>query len=235
MAHVPASERRPQLIEAAVRLMAREGIAAGSTRAIAAELGVAQATVHYTFGSKRDLYRAVVETLTSEYIDQVAVSALPEGGGFDEQVRTLAHALWARVRAEPGRSTLLTEFTVLALRDPELRDIMRAHERTIERTAADILTGLAAEADQELATPALDIAIHFLTALDGLIQRYLLFQPAPDAEAGSRDGTGRSAENKTGTGTDETADGTAEDARRALDVLVETTLGLCRGPRGEGR
>ncbi|MYT21362.1 TetR family transcriptional regulator, partial [Streptomyces sp. SID7760] len=40
MAHVSAAERRPQLIKAAIDLMTREGVAAGSTRAIAAELGV---------------------------------------------------------------------------------------------------------------------------------------------------------------------------------------------------
>lgn len=59
MTHVPAAERRPQLIRAAIDYMAREGVAAGSTRAIAAELGVAHATVHYTFGTKEGLYRAV--------------------------------------------------------------------------------------------------------------------------------------------------------------------------------
>jgi len=47
-------------------------IAAASTRAIAAELGVAQATVHYTFGTKEDLYRAVMEQLTHDLVGQVA-------------------------------------------------------------------------------------------------------------------------------------------------------------------
>ncbi len=61
MAHVSAAERRPQLIKAAIDLMTREGVAAGSTRAIAAELGVAQATVHYTFGTKEDLDGANIE------------------------------------------------------------------------------------------------------------------------------------------------------------------------------
>ncbi|NUP01767.1 MAG: TetR family transcriptional regulator, partial [Nonomuraea sp.] len=47
MAHVSAAERRPQLIRAAIAVMRRDGVAAASTRAIAAELGIAQATVHY--------------------------------------------------------------------------------------------------------------------------------------------------------------------------------------------
>lgn len=71
MAHVSAAERRPQLIKAAIDFMTREGVAAGSTRAIAAELGVAQATVHYTFGTKEGLYLAVMEQLTQDLVAQV--------------------------------------------------------------------------------------------------------------------------------------------------------------------
>ncbi|MGW2522407.1 TetR/AcrR family transcriptional regulator [Streptomyces sp. NPDC001617] len=98
MAHVSAAERRPQLIKAAIDLMTREGVAAGSTRAIAAELGVAQATVHYTFGTKEDLYRAVMEQLTHDPVGQVAKWA-PTDSGFEETAASLAAALWRTVTA----------------------------------------------------------------------------------------------------------------------------------------
>jgi AcrR family transcriptional regulator len=77
---------------AAIDLMTREGVAAGSTHAIAAELGVAQATVHYTFGSKEDLYRAVIEQLTHDLISQVERTT-PADAGFEETVAALAVAL----------------------------------------------------------------------------------------------------------------------------------------------
>lgn len=183
MAHVPAAERRPQLVQAAITLMAREGVAAGSTRAIAAELGVAQATVHYTFGAKKDLYRAVVEQLTAEFIAHVRNSA-PDSGTFEEQVRALIRALWTGVNAEPGRCMLLTEFTAFALRDPDLLEIMRAHERGVERTAAEILAALADSCDVKLARPAADIAAYFVAGFDGLTSRNLILADGSHAEMG---------------------------------------------------
>ncbi|MER5351101.1 TetR/AcrR family transcriptional regulator [Kitasatospora sp. NPDC002551] len=202
MAHVPAAERRPQLIQAAIDLMAREGVAAGSTRAIAAELGVAQATVHYTFGTKKDLYRAVVEQLTAEFIGQVRASA-PDEGPFAEQVRTMVHALWDSAVGEPGKCSLITEFAAMALRDPDLQEIMRALQHEIEATAAELLTALAAAHGQEPALPAHEISLYFLAGFNGLTDRYLVLKAA-----------GEDPE---------------EESRRALDLLVATTVGLCLG------
>jgi AcrR family transcriptional regulator len=209
MAHVPASERRPQLVRAAIDLMTREGVAAGSTRAIAAELGVAQATVHYTFGTKKDLYRSVVEEVAAQFIDQVR-AASPGDGPFGEQVRTLVHALWAAATGEEGRCVLLSEFSALAMRDPDVREIMLGLDRAIEGTATEMLTALAVAHRLTLAVPAREIAVHFLSGFDGLTARHL-----------------------TGHSPGEPAD---PDTLRALDLLVATTVGLCLGaPAAVGR
>lgn len=182
--------------------MTREGIAAGSTRAIAAELGVAQATVHYTFGTKKDLYRAVVEQLTADFIGQVR-AASPGDGPFGEQVRTLVHALWEAATGEDGRCVLLTEFGALAMRDPDLQEIMRGLQREVEGTATEMLTALAAAHGLTLAMPAREIAVHFLSGFDGLTARYLALR-APGAQPDA-------------------------DTLQALDLLVATTVGLCLG------
>lgn len=128
MAHVSAAERRPQLIKAAIDFMTREGVAAGSTRAIAAELGVAQATVHYTFGTKEGLYLAVMEQLTQDLVAQVE-GAAPADGGFEETASALAVALWRTVREQPESHQLLTELTMFALRSPALSGALEAHYR----------------------------------------------------------------------------------------------------------
>ncbi|MEE1784090.1 TetR family transcriptional regulator [Streptomyces sp. SP17BM10] len=207
MAHVPAAERRPQLVQAALELMSREGIAAGSTRAIAAELGVAQATVHYTFGTKKDLYRAVVEQLTADFIGQVR-AASPGDGPFGEQVRTLVHALWDAATGEEGRCVLLSEFGSLAMRDADLQEIMLALQREVEGTATEMLTALAAAHGLTLPMPAREIAVHFLSGFDGLTARYLALGADPAAEPEA-------------------------DTVRALDLLVATTVGLCLGAPAE--
>ncbi|MGK5627556.1 TetR/AcrR family transcriptional regulator [Streptomyces sp. URMC 123] len=173
MAHVPAAERRPQLVQAAIELMAREGVDAGSTRAIAAELGVAQATVHYTFGTKRDLYRAVIEQLTFELVERVR-GAAPAGGDFEESLRLMARALWRGLREQPGRYLLFIELTTYALRNPELTEVLRRHQRDLEATAAGLIAEVAERAERPLATEPPALARFFLEGFDGLALRHLV-------------------------------------------------------------
>ncbi|MFC8822562.1 TetR/AcrR family transcriptional regulator [Streptomyces rochei] len=179
MAHVSAAERRPQLIKAAIDLMTREGVAAGSTRAIAAELGVAQATVHYTFGTKEDLYRAVMDHLTEELIAQVERAAPPDAG-FEETIAALAGALWRTVREEASSYHLLTELTMLALRTPRLSEARQAHLRGVIEVTTRLLTEAAARAGYRLAQPAETVARFFLAGFDGLTLQRL---SAPDVDS----------------------------------------------------
>ncbi|MCX5071169.1 TetR/AcrR family transcriptional regulator [Streptomyces sp. NBC_00513] len=172
MAHVSAAERRPQLIKAAIDLMTREGIAAGSTRAIAAELGVAQATVHYTFGTKEDLYRAVMEQLTEELVAQVERVA-PADAGFEETVAALAAALWRTVRETPASHQLLTELTMFALRTPHLREALESHYREITKVTTKLVAEAADRTGHALAHPAEAIARYFLAGFDGLTMQHL--------------------------------------------------------------
>ncbi|WNZ06740.1 TetR/AcrR family transcriptional regulator [Streptomyces sp. 11x1] len=179
MAHVSAAERRPQLIKAAIELMAREGVAAGSTRAIAAELGVAQATVHYTFGTKEDLYRAVIQHLTQEMVSQVRQAA-PDDAGFEETMGVLASALWRTVRHQSSSYQLLTELTMFALRSPHLREALETHNLGVLSVTSELVTDAAERAGRQLAQPASTVARFFLAGFDGLVLQHLTH---PDDEA----------------------------------------------------
>ncbi|WP_189152330.1 TetR/AcrR family transcriptional regulator [Streptomyces lacrimifluminis] len=179
MAHVSAAERRPQLIKAAIDLMSREGVAAGSTRAIAAELGVAQATVHYIFGTKEGLYRAVMEQLTQDLVAQVE-RATPEDAGFEETIRVLAAALWRTVREQPGSHRMLTELTTFAMRSPQLSEVLASHYRGLIEVTAKLVAEAAERSGQPLAQPAEAIARWILASFDGLTDMHLSL---PDEEA----------------------------------------------------
>ncbi|MEU7576122.1 TetR/AcrR family transcriptional regulator [Streptomyces sp. NPDC041068] len=179
MAHVTAAERRPQLIEAAIVLMSREGVAAGSTRAIAAELGVAQATVHYTFGTKEDLYRAVMEQLTQDLVRQVEESA-PMEAGFEETLAAMTVALWRTVRDQPASHQLLTELSMLALRTPKLREVADSHYREVVTVTERLVSEAAERTGHELAVPASTVAWFFLASFEGLTLQHLTL---PDDEA----------------------------------------------------
>ncbi|MFD4370106.1 TetR/AcrR family transcriptional regulator [Streptomyces sp. NPDC058486] len=185
MAHVPAAERRPQLIKAAIALMTREGVAAGSTRAIAAELGVAQATVHYTFGTKEDLYHAVMGQLTDDLIAQVERAA-PEGGDFETTIAALAAALWRTAREDTAGYHLLTELTMLALRTPRLSEAREAHYREVLDVTARLIAETAARTEYELAQSPETIARFFLAGFDGLTLQCLSVPDDPSEDTGIR-------------------------------------------------
>lgn len=55
------ADRRARLIDTAIAQFTRRGIHASSLRAIAAAAGVTPAVLHYYFGDKRQMIRAVVE------------------------------------------------------------------------------------------------------------------------------------------------------------------------------
>ncbi|MER6378746.1 TetR/AcrR family transcriptional regulator [Streptomyces sp. NPDC001118] len=179
MAHVSAAERRPQLIKAAIDLMTREGVAAGSTRAIAAELGVAQATVHYTFGTKEELYRAVMEQLTQDLVAQVERAA-PTDASFEDTISTLAEALWRTVLEQPASHQLLTELSMFALRTPHLQEALHAHQRDISAVTTKLISEAAERTGHRLTQPAETIARFFLAGFDGLTMQHLSL---PDEEA----------------------------------------------------
>ncbi|MGW3122914.1 TetR/AcrR family transcriptional regulator [Streptomyces sp. NPDC001107] len=179
MAHVSAAERRPQLIKAAIDLMAREGVAAGSTRAIAAELGVAQATVHYTFGTKEELYRAVMEQLTQDLVAQVEEAA-PTEASFEDTIATLAEALWRTVLEQPASYQLLTELSLFALRTPHLQEALHAHQRDVSAVTTKLISEAAERAGHRLTQPAETIARFFLAGFDGLTMQHLSL---PDEKA----------------------------------------------------
>ncbi|MEW2292887.1 TetR/AcrR family transcriptional regulator [Streptomyces sp. NPDC006743] len=185
MAHVSAAERRPQLIKAAIALMTREGVTAGSTRAIAAELGVAQATVHYTFGTKEDLYRAVMEQLTGDLIAQVERAA-PQDAGFEETIAAMAGALWRTVEEEASGYQLLTELAMLALRTPGLSAARTAHYQQVNEVTARVFTETASRTGYVLAQPAGLVARFFLCGFDGLTMQRLYAPEKPTDDTGLR-------------------------------------------------
>lgn len=152
--------------------MTREGVAAGSTRAIAAELGVAQATVHYTFGTKEDLYRAVMEQLTEDLIGQVEQAA-PQDAGFEETIAALAGALWRTMSEPTAHQQLLSELTMFALRTPGLNEARQGHYRQVTEVTAKLITETAARTGHALAQPAETIARFFLSGFDGLTMQHL--------------------------------------------------------------
>jgi AcrR family transcriptional regulator len=154
-----ADGRRAELVEAAGRVVARDGIAAATTRRIAEEAGLPQGLVHYWFASKDELLEEVIMTLLRQF--EAATAALAEGGadaagpdvagpdvagpdvaGPDDPARYVLSAFQAAfgvVEADdPGNQLATYELTTWALRTPQMRDLARQQYAAYRKTAAAI-------------------------------------------------------------------------------------------------
>lgn len=89
-------EARERILEAAARLFAARGFAATTVRDIATAAGLNLAMIHYYFGNKEGLYRAIFEEKVAEVQGVLAEAASSEGTSrerLDRCVRAYAHFL----------------------------------------------------------------------------------------------------------------------------------------------
>ena len=112
-----ASGRRAQIIAATTRLIARDGVAALSTRKIAREASVNLATLHYLFSSKDDLLLAVLDAATSMVIAVLVVDVHP-GGGLHAALTESFAALCALLDQVPALPLVRCEVLLYASRRP---------------------------------------------------------------------------------------------------------------------
>jgi AcrR family transcriptional regulator len=186
MSRVLAAEHRRAIVAATIRLMQREGVAAASTRRIAAEAGVPQATIHYVFGTKTELYRAVLQRVSENLVRAVEAGLAPHPD-WTEDVTVASRAVWEIVQADTSTALLLVELTATALRDPELRDLAEGLYDSYHLLAENAVRTIAERSNQELRVPVSQIAQLAVGGLNGIVLSFLVH--------GDPDRAGRDFEN----------------------------------------
>lgn len=93
-------ETRREILAAASEAFAAAGYVGATTRAVASRAGVNVATLHYHFGSKEGLYRAVLEAA-----GRGALPAIPPGDAPD-RVAHIVDALFRFGEEHPGLARL---------------------------------------------------------------------------------------------------------------------------------
>lgn len=121
MARVSAAERREQLIEAAIAVAVRDGLAATTVRRVAGQADVSLGTVHYCFQDKDELLVAAARALAQPYVgpvgDVVEAGTGGEHRNLEELLRGALRAFWEVAESSRGRQLLTFELTTWALRE----------------------------------------------------------------------------------------------------------------------
>jgi AcrR family transcriptional regulator len=173
VARVQAKVRREQLIEAAVRVAARDGVAATTTRAVAAEAGASLASVHYCFDSKQELLQEVLISIINELTGDWAPGPA-DGSGVAALARADLGALWDVVEREPGKQQVTYELTHYALRTEGLEELARWQYQVYYTRSAQRLRDIAAQAGVEWALPLPILTRMLMNMIDGLVLGWLV-------------------------------------------------------------
>ncbi|HTF51678.1 MAG TPA: TetR family transcriptional regulator [Pseudonocardia sp.] len=173
MARVQAKVRREQLIDAAVRVATRDGVAAATTRAIATEAGASLASVHYCFESKQELLQEVLISIINELASDWSTEP-PAGASVADMLRADLGALWAVVEREPGKQQVTYELTHYALRTEGLEELAQWQYQVYYARSGERLRQIAARAGVEWTVPLPTLTRMLMNMIDGLVLGWLV-------------------------------------------------------------
>ena len=184
MTRIPPADRRASLVQAALRVIARDGVAAATTRRIVGEAGMSLASFHYVFDSRDELMAELVNAVvSSEQTDlEPALHAAGAPVGLRAVIRSGLQHYFDGVRADPDREKAMFELTQWALREPGFAPLAgRQYDRyyeLAERAAGDAaaLTGSAWN------RPLADVARLLVALTDGVTIAWLVTRDDAAAE-----------------------------------------------------
>jgi len=162
--------------------MARDGIAATTTRAIAAEANAPLASFHYCFRSKEELLRELTPTVVDRMLEQ-AMADIKPGRDLQQMLRKSLYDIWTVMEAAAGEQQVLYELTQYALRTPGMEELAtRQYERYFD-VAREQLQALADAANVEWALPLPVVARMLVAFFDGLALGWLVDRDSAAARA----------------------------------------------------
>ncbi|MBO0855687.1 MAG: TetR family transcriptional regulator [Nocardia sp.] len=177
-------ERRAHLIEAAIGLAEKKGVAGVTTRDVAHAAGVSLGVVHYCFESKDALMTELVKALSMELRDSIETNdaVWQEVGTGKESLRNLVRAglelLWLNIEAAPHRQLLSYETTTYALREgehtPAKLAIAREQYLFNDSTVADVLEHGRMATGTQWRVPVATLSRLTLNVIDGVVLRWLV-------------------------------------------------------------
>lgn len=176
------SERRDLLVNAALAVAERDGLAEVTVREVAREADVSTGVVHYCFSDKDDLLAAMAGRLVRELR---AAATVPVGGGRLEDVLVGGiRSVWRTLERSGGRQLLTYEITLTALRQPSLKAAATRQYEESHAAVRDFLAAAVGSTGARWRTPVDQVAALVLAQIDGVVLRWLVDHDARAARRG---------------------------------------------------
>jgi AcrR family transcriptional regulator len=175
MTRMSVSERRAALVTAALSVIARDGVAAATTRAISTEAGMPQASFHYAFESRDELMREVVKHVVAGEERAILPATDPASAPPDlrEALRTGLRYYYAGVVADPGHERAMFELSQHSQRTPGAEHLARLQYESYFALADAALRAAAELTGARWNRPVDEIARLLVGLTDGLTSTWL--------------------------------------------------------------
>ncbi|MGW3569897.1 TetR/AcrR family transcriptional regulator [Streptomyces sp. NPDC000941] len=182
---LPREEVRRRLLTAAERVFAERGYADSKLEDIAHTAGFTKGAVYSNFGSKRELFGALLSERAEAELTAV-MAGLDEAGDIAALIDQAARLVAQRIIQDTERGRLGLEFAARATRDKETGAVLTPMRRA-QRTAA--AGAVRAAAERVGITPPIDpelagVILHCLT--NGLSMEHLVDPEGIDATTAER-------------------------------------------------
>lgn len=175
--------RRARILDAALEVLASEGISEATTRKIAAKADVNQAMLRYYFGSKDDLLLAVLQEMmriTREIVQQAIVG----NRGLRETILGGLLSFWKHVEARPDLQIMQYELTLYALRSPASAWLAKEQYEGYCTVVEMLLEEGFAAAGKTSALALPELARFVVSGMDGLILQFVSNRNTTQARLG---------------------------------------------------
>jgi AcrR family transcriptional regulator len=160
---------RTLLLDAAEELFARKGFSGAALEDIADAAGYTRGAIYAHFGSKEELFLAVIERQRQRFLDGFA-DVIFSSHRLDElNIDELANR-WRDLMSKTGadQAALGHEFTLFLLRNPEARERLAAQRLETVRWLSEYLTEGVARLGGALRIPAPTMARVLLATNEGI-------------------------------------------------------------------
>lgn len=166
-------DRRTEILQAAIRVLARDGIAQATTRKLAAEAGINQATLLYYVGSKDELLLAVLREMMRQTREIAVTAAIEHAVPLRDAIANSVRAFWHHVETTPELQVMQYELTLYALRNPEASWLAREQYSGYCAVVEGVLRTACEQQGTSCAVPYDAIARFIVSGLDGLILQFV--------------------------------------------------------------
>lgn len=177
MARISADDRRSEFVRSAARVIANHGVAAATTRRIAAEANAPLASLHYCFRNKDELLQEVYNYLSRDYA--MALPPVPAStAGLAHVMEAHALRVWDRMVQNPHEQVttfelLLRRFRVDDDGQPQALAMNQSmYNGWISSTMA-LFTDAAVAAVEPIPSNLEQVTRLFISGIDGISMQHL--------------------------------------------------------------